>query len=79
MDRANAGDIERLRRLSAFGAAEGTPARVRLLRAVGVATELSGAAADVPDPIGQGPEAFQAAYEIIRRGCEALLEELDNP
>jgi protein-tyrosine phosphatase len=79
MDRANEGDIERLRRLSAFGAVEGTPARVRLLRAVVRGADLSGRGSDVPDPIGRGPEAFAAAYEIIREGCLALLDELDEP
>lgn len=76
MDRANESDIERLRRLSGFAAVQGTPARLRLLRAVVPGADLAGSNADVPDPIGRGPEAFAAAYEIIRDGCVALLDEL---
>lgn len=75
MDRANESDILRLRRLSAFGPVEGERARVRLLRAV-VDPSVQGLDADVPDPVRQGPEAFQAAYEIIERGCRALFDEL---
>jgi protein-tyrosine phosphatase len=75
MDRANESDINRLRRLSAFGPVAGSQARVRLLRHV-AQPDLDGRAADVPDPIGRGPDQFQKVYEIINAGVEALLDEL---
>jgi protein-tyrosine phosphatase len=75
MDRANEADIDRLRRISAFGAIEGKSARVRLLRAV-LDPNAKGPERDVPDPIGRGPEAYARVYEIIEAACTALLDEL---
>jgi protein-tyrosine phosphatase len=75
MDRANEADIERLRRISAFGPVEGGSARVRLLRAV-LDPKARGADRDVPDPIGRGPEAYGRVYAIIEAACAALLDEL---
>ncbi len=75
MDRANEADVERLRRLSAFGAVEGGQARVRRLRHV-ADPRLRGGHADVPDPVRGGPEAFRLAYTLIDDGCTALLREL---
>lgn len=75
MDRANLADVERLRRLSAFGAVQGGQARVRLLREVGAA-QLRGQALDVADPVHRGPEAFAEMYRVVAYGCRALLDEL---
>ena len=75
MDRANEADIERLRRLSAFGPVEGKAARVRVLRAV-LDPNARGSERDVPDPIGRGPEAYAHVYAIIADSCTALLDEL---
>lgn len=75
MDRANLEDIERLRRISAFGVVEGQRARVRLLRAV-VDPRVQGREADVPDPIGRGPDAYATVYAIVEDACAALLDEL---
>jgi protein-tyrosine phosphatase len=77
MDRDNEMDILRLQRLSAFGSALGPQARVRLLRRV-AKPNVQGGDADVPDPIGRGPEAFQRTYEIINAGVEALLDEIER-
>jgi protein-tyrosine phosphatase len=75
MDRANEADIERLRRISAFGEVEGQGARVRLLRAV-LDPNARGNERDVPDPIGRGPDAYVHVYGIIEAACRALLDEL---
>ncbi len=75
MDRANEDDIQRLRRISAFGEVEGKLARVRLLRHV-THPQARGVASDVPDPVNKGREAYLAVYEIIERACRALLDEL---
>jgi protein-tyrosine phosphatase len=77
MDRDNEMDIVRLRRLSVFGTVDGPQARIRLLRRV-AQPNAQGKDADVPDPIGRGPESFQRTYEIIQAGVEALLDELDR-
>lgn len=75
MDRANEDDILRLRRISAFGPVEGDQGRVRLLRHVR-RPGARGLDADVPDPVGRGPEAYERVYELLVDGCEALLDEL---
>ena len=75
MDRRNLADLERLRRISAFGRVEQNEARIRLLQHV-VDPSRTGAAADVDDPVSGGPADFQRAYETIERGCTALLDEL---
>jgi protein-tyrosine phosphatase len=77
MDRDNEMDIVRLRRLSAFGTVDGPQANIRMLRRV-AQPHAQGRDADVPDPIGRGPEAFQRTYEIIAAGVEALLDELER-
>lgn len=75
MDRRNLADVERLRRISAFGPVVGGSARISLLRRY-PDPNARGRAADVPDPVRGGPEQFQAAYEIIETGCKALLQTL---
>lgn len=77
MDRRNHADIVRLQRLSAFGPTPALRARVRLLRHV-VEPGLRGAASDVPDPIGRGPEAYAETFTIVEQACHALLEELER-
>jgi len=75
MDRRNLADIERLRRISAFGPVVGGTARISLLRRF-VNPRAQGRDADVPDPVRGGPEQFERSYGIIAKGCEALLESL---
>jgi protein-tyrosine phosphatase len=76
MDRANEADILRLRRISAFGPVhELSRAQVRLLRVI-IDPRACGRVADVPDPIGAGPEAYVLAFELIEAGCLALIDEL---
>jgi protein-tyrosine phosphatase len=75
MDRRNLADIERLRRISAFGPVLGGSATITLLRRF-VDPKASGRDADVPDPVRGGPEHYQTAYEIIDAACRALLDGL---
>ena len=75
MDRANATDVERLQRLSAFGTATGGQARVRLLQHL-VDPKARGSASDVPDPVRGGPQEFRGVYDLVLAGCDALLDEL---
>jgi protein-tyrosine phosphatase len=75
MDRRNLADIERLRRISAFGPVVGGSARISLLRRLSN-PKASGREADVPDPVRGGPEHYEAAYAIIDAGCRALLDTL---
>jgi protein-tyrosine phosphatase len=75
MDRSNLADLERYRRLSAFGPVQGGKARIRLLRHV-ADPKAQGEHADVPDPFRRAAEAYEATYTIIEAGCRALLAEL---
>jgi protein-tyrosine phosphatase len=75
MDRANEADVERLRRLSAFGAVEGGQASVRLLRAI-AQPRARGVDLDVPDPVRGGEPEFRHVYDLVDQGCNALLDEL---
>lgn len=75
MDRRNLADIERLRRISAFGPVMGGTARISLLRRF-AEPKAKGRSADVPDPVRGGPEQFEASYTIIEAGCRALLQSL---
>jgi protein-tyrosine phosphatase len=47
-------------------------AKIRLLRSFDPA--MDGAATDVPDPYGQGPEAFERMWAAIEPGCVGLLD-----
>lgn len=66
MDRANLQDLHD----------EGAPKeRTRLLRSFDPA--LSDADdPDVPDPYYGGPEGFDVVFDMVRRACDGLLEEL---
>lgn len=75
MDRRNLADLERLRRISAFGPVVGGRATLSLLRRFSD-PKASGREADVPDPVRGGHEQFEAAYAIIEAGCRALLSTL---
>jgi protein-tyrosine phosphatase len=75
MDRANLADLQRLRRLSAFGPVAGGKARIRLLRHV-VDPKAEGLASDVPDPVRRGIEAYGETWDILSRACDRLLAEL---
>ena len=75
MDRRNLADIERLRRISAFGPVVGGTAKLSLLRRFSD-PKASGRDADVPDPVRGGPEHYETAYRIIEAGCLALLEQV---
>lgn len=75
MDRRNYDKIARLAAPSAFGELEGFRARMRMLRAI-ANPKASGAALDVPDPIGCGAERFAEVYELLAAGCSVLLDEI---
>jgi protein-tyrosine phosphatase len=75
MDRSNLADLERLRRLSAFGPVTRGKARIRLLRHV-ADPRAEGDHADVPDPVRRALDAYQGTWEILSRGCASLLDEL---
>jgi protein-tyrosine phosphatase len=75
MDRSNYDKIARLAAPSSGGQLTGFRARMRTLRAI-ADPKATGAALDVPDPIGAGAERYREVYELIERGCNALLDEL---
>jgi len=50
-------------------APEGTAQKVHLFLYY-----ASGEGADVPDPYYDGPEAFEALYQMLEAGCSSLLE-----
>lgn len=77
MDRQNFATIERLAAPSAFGSLEGYRAKIRLFRAI-AKPRAKGAELDVPDPIGRGQSRYAEVYELMREGCEALLDELEQ-
>lgn len=75
MDRRNLADVERLRRISAFGPVVGGTAKISLLRHF-ADPKARGRDADVPDPVRGGPDDFARTYGIIEAGCTALLDTL---
>jgi protein-tyrosine phosphatase len=84
MDRSNYGKIARLAvpfsrgssRQSSTGELEGFRARLRTLRSI-ADPQATGIALDVPDPIGAGEDRYREVYELIERGCNALLDEIE--
>jgi len=77
MDRANLADLQRFRRLSAFGTVDGPFGQVRLLRQV-VDPRCSGVRADVPDPVGGGRASFAELFAIVHDACVRLVSELSG-
>ena len=75
MDRSNYKKITRLAVPSSNGQLTGFRARLRTLRSI-ADPKATGDAMDVPDPIGAGMERYREVYELIERGCDALLDEL---
>ncbi|NVB36904.1 low molecular weight phosphotyrosine protein phosphatase [Pseudenhygromyxa sp. WMMC2535] len=75
MDRQNYATLERLAAPSAFGSLANYRANIRLLRAI-AEPRAKGRELDVPDPIGGGAERYARVYELLERGCAALLDEL---
>lgn len=49
--------------------------KIRLLRTF---DPLASGQADVPDPIGSGPEGFKRTFEIIERSVRGLLQSLEG-
>lgn len=66
MDRDN---LDALRQLPS---GDGRGARIRLLRDF----DLDGTGGEVPDPYYGGPDGFEVVYDMVRRSCERLLDEL---
>lgn len=75
MDRHNLEIIERLAAPSAFGSLADYRANIRLLRAI-AKPRAKGRELDVPDPIGAGGSRYAEVYELLREGCDALLDQL---
>ena len=75
MDRQNFSTIERLAAPSAFGSLDGYRAKIRLLRAI-ANPKAKGRELDVPDPIGGDGRRYAEVYELMREGCDALLDEI---
>ena len=78
MDRRNLSDMQRLRRISAFGTVAQKQAQIRLLKHL-TAPGSKDAASDVADPVQGGPRDFDRAFAEIDAGCRALLDELLGP
>ena len=77
MDRHNQRAVEQLAGTSAFAPEARATANIRLLRQISDPSGTRGAL-DVPDPIAGGPEHYAYCYELIARGCVALLDELSG-
>jgi protein-tyrosine phosphatase len=77
MDRSNYAKIARLAAPSSRGELKGFRARLRTLRSISD-PQATGIALDVPDPIGAGMERYREIYELIERGCNALLDEISG-
>lgn len=75
MDRANLNDLQRLRRISAFGPVQGGKAKIRLFRHV-LDPRADGPAADVADPVRHGVDAYEATFAVLLAASDALLDEL---
>jgi protein-tyrosine phosphatase len=76
MDRRNYDFIQRLAAPSAFGSLAGYRANIRMLRAI-ASPKAKGRELDVPDPIGGDARRYAEVYELMRQGCDALLDELE--
>jgi protein-tyrosine phosphatase len=69
MDGENLRDLERM-----ADASPGGTARLSLLRDY----DPEGRDKDVPDPYYGGPAGFETVYDMVRRSCEALLDDLQD-
>jgi len=65
-------DHENLRNIERMADAAGSEARIKLLRAY----DSDGDGEEVPDPYYGGASGFENIYEMVRRSCQVLLEEL---
>jgi protein-tyrosine phosphatase len=65
-------DHENLRNIERMADAAGSEARIKLLRAY----DSNGDGEEVPDPYYGGASGFENVYEMVRRSCQVLLEEL---
>jgi len=74
-DRVVAMDRENLESLLHLAPPGGGGARIQLLREYDPAEQ----GGDVPDPYYGGRDGFEVVYQMIRRSCEGLLEELRPP
>ena len=68
MDRNNRRDLEAL-------APAGQSGKIKLMRAFDPA---GGPDADVPDPYYGGPYEFDSVYEMLKRCCERMLDDLES-
>ena len=75
MDRQVLAAIRRLLTPSAFGPQAPMRARVRLFGGL-ARPGARGPELDVPDPVGGGPDGFDAAFTLLHAGAERLLAEL---
>jgi protein-tyrosine phosphatase len=75
MDRYNRSQLERMAAPSAFGPLDAHRARIRLLREISDPS-AAGEDLDVPDPIGFGSDGYEHVFELVERGCNALLDEI---
>ena len=71
-DRVVAMDRDNLEALRALAPGGGNGARIHLLREY----DPAGDGDEVPDPYYGGPKGFEEVYQMVRRSCERLLDEL---
>jgi protein-tyrosine phosphatase len=75
MDRLNRSDLRRMAGPMVLAPDSPFRARVRLLREI-VDPEAEEDELDVADPVQGGIEDYERCFELLHRGCEALLDEL---
>jgi protein-tyrosine phosphatase len=75
MDEQNRADLESLRDADGWVQARGASAELRLLREFDPEREGD---LDVPDPYYGGRRGFDRVFEMVRRSCETLLDELEE-
>lgn len=71
-DRVVAMDRDNLEALKGLAHGDGYDARIHLLREY----DPAGDGDEVPDPYYGGPKGFEEVYQMVRRSCERLLDEL---
>ena len=65
-------DRDNLQALRQLASGNGLDARLHLLREF----DPDGGGDEVPDPYYVGPDGFEVVYQMVRRSCERLLDEL---